>query len=80
MRFSTKAIHKGEEPDFNGKGDVVVPMHLSTTFARKNPEIPTGGYEYTRTGNPTRKALEEKLAAIEDARYGIAFSSGLAAE
>jgi len=80
MRFSTKAIHKGEEPDFNGKGDVVVPMHLSTTFARKNPEIPTGGYEYTRTGNPTRKALEEKLAAIEDARYGLAFSSGLAAE
>ena len=80
MRFSTRAIHKGEEPDLDGKGDVVVPIHLSTTFARRNPEIPTGGYEYTRTGNPTRKALEEKLAAIEDARYGLAFSSGLAAE
>ena len=80
MRFSTKAIHTGEEPDLDGKGDVVVPIHISTTFARMNPEIPTGGYEYTRTGNPTRKALEEKLAAIEDAKYGLAFSSGLAAE
>ncbi len=80
MKFSTRAIHAGEEPDLNGKGDVVVPIHLSTTFARKRPEIPTGGYEYTRTGNPTRDALEKKLAAIEDAKFGLAFSSGLAAE
>ena len=80
MRFSTKAIHVGEEPDFHNKGDVVVPIHLSTTFARKDPNSPTGGYEYTRTGNPTRYALEKKLASIEDAKFGLAFASGLAAE
>jgi len=80
MEFSTRAIHVGEEPDFKGSGDVVIPIHLSTTFARKDPEVPTAGYEYTRTGNPTRNALEKRLAAIEYANYGIAFSSGLAAE
>lgn len=80
MKFSTKAIHAGEEPDLDRTGDVVVPIHVSTTFARMDPEVPTGGYEYTRTGNPTRNALEKKLAAIEDAKYGLAFSSGLAAE
>lgn len=80
MKFSTRAIHVGEEPDLKGSGDVVIPIHLSTTFARKEPEVPTAGYEYTRTGNPTRKALEEKLAAIEGAKHGLAFSSGLAAE
>jgi cystathionine gamma-lyase len=80
--FSTNSIHAGEEPDFSegATGDVVVPIHLSTTFARKQVEIPTAGYEYTRSLNPTRKALETKLAALEKARYGLAFSSGLAAE
>lgn len=78
--FATKAIHTGENPDYNSSGDVVVPIHLSTTFARKKTEIPTQGYEYTRSLNPTRKALEEKLAALENANYGLAFSSGLAAE
>ena len=80
VEFSTRAIHVGEEPDFKGSGDVVIPIHLSTTFARKDPKVPTAGYEYTRTGNPTRNALEKRLAAIEYANYGIAFSSGLAAE
>ena len=80
MKFSTRAIHIGEEPDFRNNGDVVVPIHLSTTFARKDPNSPTGGYEYTRTGNPTRRVLEEKLASIEDAKFGLAFASGLAAE
>jgi len=81
-RFSTRAIHAGEEPDFRegGTGDVVAPIHLSTTFARKDVDVPTAGYEYSRTLNPTRKALEEKLAALENAKYGLAFSSGLAAE
>jgi cystathionine gamma-lyase len=80
--FATKAIHAGEEPDFRdgATGDVVVPIHLSTTFARKKVAEPTGGYEYTRSLNPTRKALESKLAALENATYGLAFSSGLAAE
>lgn len=63
--FSTRAIHNGEEPDFRdgASGDVAVPIHLSTTFARLRADSPTAGYEYTRSLNPTRKALEEKLAA-----------------
>jgi cystathionine gamma-lyase len=82
MKFETKAIHVGEEPNFRegGSGDVVVPIHLSSTFARKEVETPTGGYEYSRTGNPTRHALERRLAALENARFALAFSSGLAAE
>lgn len=82
MRFATKAIHVGEEPNLRegGSGDVVVPIHLSSTFARRRVEQPTGGYEYSRTGNPTRDALERRLAALEGARYGLAFASGLAAE
>ena len=82
MKFETKAIHIGEEPNLRegGSGDVVIPIHLSSTFARKEINIPTNGYEYSRSGNPTRNALEKKLAALEDARFGLAFSSGLAAE
>jgi cystathionine gamma-lyase len=82
MKFSTRAIHAGEEPNFKdgGCGDVVVPIHLASTFARKEIDKPTSGYEYSRTQNPTRCALETKLAALESAKYGLAFSSGLAAE
>lgn len=82
MRFETKAIHIGEEPNLKegGSGDVVIPIHLSSTFARKELDKPTGGYEYSRTGNPTRDALEKRLAALEDAEFGLAFSSGMAAE
>lgn len=82
MRFETKAIHVGEEPNLKegGSGDVVVPIHLSSTFARREVDKPTGGYEYSRSGNPTRNALEKRLAALENARFGLAFSSGLAAE
>ena len=80
--FATRSIHAGEKPDFRdgSAGDVVIPIHLSTTFARKKVDIPTNGYDYTRSLNPTRKALEEKLASLENAAYGLAFSSGLAAE
>lgn len=82
MRAETKAIHIGEEPNFRegGSGDVVVPIHLSSTFARRKVDEPPQGYEYSRTGNPTRDALEKRLAAIENARFALAFSSGLAAE
>ncbi len=82
MQFTTKGIHIGEKPNFKegATGDVIVPLHLSTTFARKDVEVPTAGYEYSRSLNPTRKALESKLAAIENAKYGLAFSSGLGAE
>jgi len=82
MRFATKAIHTGEEPNLKegGSGDVVVPIHLSSTFARKDVDKPTGGYEYSRSGNPTRDALEKRLAVLENAKYGLAFGSGLGAE
>jgi cystathionine gamma-lyase len=82
MKFSTKSIHTGEEPDFRegATGDVVAALHLSTTFARSDVDKPTGGYEYSRSLNPTRKVLEQKLAVLEKARYGLAFASGLAAE
>ena len=82
MKFETKVIHVREEPNFEegGSGDVVIPIHLSSTFARKKVDEPTQGYEYSRTGNPTRKALERRLASLEDARFGLAFASGMAAE
>ncbi|WP_456452610.1 cystathionine gamma-synthase [Thermococcus sp.] len=80
MRFSTKAIHIGEEPENMQHGDVVSPIHLSTTFAKRSIKEVEEGYVYSRSGNPTRDALEKKLAALENAKYGLAFSSGLAAE
>lgn len=82
MKFSTRAIHIGEEPNLKegGSGDVVAPIHLSSTFARKEIDKPTNGYEYSRSGNPTRDALEKRLAVLENAKYGLAFASGLAAE
>jgi cystathionine gamma-lyase len=82
MKFETRAIHVGEEPNFKdgGCGDVVSPIHLSSTFARQKVDFPTQGYEYSRTKNPTRDALEKRLASLENARFGLAFASGLAAE
>lgn len=81
MKFSTKAIHVGNEPNLRdgGSGDVIIPIHLSTTFARKKVDKPTAGYEYSRSGNPTRNALEKNLAALENAKHAYAYSSGLAA-
>lgn len=82
MKFETRAIHVGESPNLKegGSGDVAMPIHLASTYARKDVDIPTGGYEYSRTDNPTRNALEARLAALENARYGLAFASGMAAE
>lgn len=86
MKFETKAIHIGEDPILENdakervSGDVVAAIHLSTTFARAKVDEPTNGYEYGRTCNPTRKALEQRLAALENAQFGLAFASGMAAE
>lgn len=82
QKFETNAIHVGEKPNVNngGTGDVISPIHLSTTFARKDVDMPTAGYEYSRSLNPTRKSLEAKLASLENAKYGLAFASGMAAE
>lgn len=79
-KFSTKAIHVGSRPNYQGSGDVVIPIHPSTTFARTNVYKPTGGYEYSRTGNPTRDAVEKNLAGLENGKFGFAYSSGLAGE
>ena len=82
MKFSTNAIRIGEVPQFDkgASGDVVAAIHLASTFARKKVKEPTSGYEYSRSGNPTRDALEKKLASLENAKFGLAFASGLAAE
>ena len=78
--FTTKAIHLGEDIYRKFFGDVVSPIHLSTTFAKERTEDIDVGYVYSRTGNPTRDVLEIRLAALENARYALAFSSGMAAE
>lgn len=76
--FETRAIHAGQDPD-PVTGAVVPPISLSTTFAQSAPGE-HGGYEYARSGNPTRSALETCLASLEGAPHGLAFASGLAAE
>jgi len=80
LGFGTRSVHDGEEPDLGSSGDVVSPIHLSSTFARRMVDKPTKGLEYSRTGNPTRSALERRLASLENASYALAFSSGMAAE
>ena len=76
--FATRAIHAGYRPD-PVTGAVNAPIYASSTFAQDGVGGLRGGYEYARTGNPTRTALETVLAAVEDGRYGRAFSSGMAA-
>src|SRR5437763_9910348 len=76
--FSTRALHVGQGPD-PATGAVVQPIHMATTFAQQGVGKHQG-FEYSRTGNPTRNALEECLAALEDAKLCLAFSSGLGAE
>lgn len=77
--FETLAIHAGQEPDA-GTGSVVVPIYQTSTYAQDGVGGLRQGYEYSRTGNPTRAALEECLAALESGTRGLAFASGMAAE
>ncbi|MEY2434223.1 MAG: cystathionine gamma-synthase [Acidimicrobiaceae bacterium] len=76
--FETRAIHAGQQPD-PATGAIVPPISLTTTFAQRSVGEHQG-YEYSRSGNPTRAALESCLASLESARHGFAFASGLAAE
>ncbi|HEY9311609.1 cystathionine gamma-synthase [Williamsia sp.] len=76
--FATKAIHAGYEPD-PLTGAVNVPIYASSTFAQDGVGGMRGGFEYARTGNPTRQALEANLAALEEGSFGRAFASGMAA-
>ncbi|MFF0453377.1 cystathionine gamma-synthase [Nocardia africana] len=78
LGFSTRAVHAGFDPDPQ-TGAVNVPIYASSTFAQDGVGGLRGGYEYARTGNPTRAALEANLAALESGSYGRAFSSGMAA-
>ncbi|MBA2393395.1 MAG: cystathionine gamma-synthase [Ktedonobacteraceae bacterium] len=78
MKFATKAIHAGQEPD-PSTGAIMTPIYQTSTY------VQTGigehkGYEYARSGNPTRTALESCLAELENGKYGLSFASGLAAE
>jgi len=76
MRFDTLAIHAGQEPDPT-TGAIMTPVYLTSTYVQAGPGEHKG-YEYSRTQNPTRKALQDCLAALEGAKYGAAFASGLA--
>lgn len=77
MEFETKAIHAGQEAD-KTTGATIVPIYQTSTYTQESLGVHKG-YEYSRTGNPTRNALEEALAALENGNYGLCFASGLAA-
>jgi len=76
MEFNTKVIHGGQQHD-PSTGAVMPPIYQTSTYAQVSPGDHKG-YEYSRTGNPTRTALENALSSIENGRYGLAFASGLA--
>lgn len=78
MHFETLAIHAGQEPDPQ-TGAVMTPIYQTSTYAQDGVGRPRQGYEYSRTRNPTRLALESALAALEGASYALAFASGMAA-
>ena len=77
MRFSTKIVRAGEEHK-DSTGAVVVPIYQVSTFRQTEPGV-EGEYVYSRTGNPTRAALERAIAALEEAEHGLAFASGMGA-
>lgn len=77
LSFATRAIHAGQAPD-PSTGAIMTPVYLTSTYAQSAPGEHLG-YEYSRTQNPTRAALEANLAALEEARYGLCFASGCAA-
>jgi cystathionine gamma-lyase len=78
MKFSTRAIHAGQEPDPT-TGSVMTPIYQTATYAQAGLGE-NKGFEYSRSGNPTRAALESCMAALEEGIYGLAFASGMAAE
>jgi cystathionine beta-lyase/cystathionine gamma-synthase len=77
LRFETLAIHAGQEPD-PATGAVMTPIYQTSTYVQQDVGVHKG-YDYARTGNPTRTALEACLAALEGAGFGLAFASGMAA-
>lgn len=77
MHFETRAIHDGQPPDPT-TGAVIVPIYQTSTYAQESPGRHRG-YDYSRTDNPTRRALEQALASLEEGTHGLAFASGMAA-
>lgn len=77
MKFGTKAIHAGVEPDPT-TGAIMTPIYQTSTYAQPSPGMHKG-YEYSRTQNPTRDALQKNLATLENAKHGLCFASGMAA-
>ncbi len=77
MKFATKTIHAGQEADPT-TGAVMTPIYQTSTYIQSSPGEHKG-YEYSRTGNPTRNSLEKNLASLENGKYGLCFGSGLAA-
>ncbi len=77
LRFGTRAVHGGQKPD-PSTGAVMTPIYQTSTYAQSAPGVHKG-YEYSRTANPTREALERSMASLEKGDHGIAFSSGMAA-
>ena len=78
MKFNTKVIH-GNQHHEEVTGAVMPPVFQTSTYAQTSPGKPVGDYEYSRAANPTRQALEDALASIENGARGLAFASGLAA-
>src|SRR5258706_1119127 len=78
MKFETLAVHAGQEPDPNN-GAVMTPVYFTSTYKQDGIGRPRQGYEYSRTLNPTRKALQDCLAELESGTWGLAFASGMAA-
>src|SRR5262249_21498549 len=76
--FATRAIHVGQDPD-PATGAVIVPIYQTSTYAQSEVGVHKG-YDYSRTANPTRAALEACLASLDNGRFGLAFASGMAAE
>src|SRR3954466_10980242 len=77
MDFETRAIHAGQEPD-PATGAIITPIYQTSTYVQDAVGV-NKGYDYARVGNPTRTALQIALASLENARHGVAFSSGLGA-
>ena len=75
--FETRAIHEGQDPD-PSTGAIMTPIYATSTYVQERPGVHKG-YDYSRSGNPTRKALEDCIASLEEGKAGFAFSSGLAA-
>ena len=75
--FSTRAIHAGQDPDPT-TGAIMTPVYLTSTYVQESPGVHKG-FDYSRTANPTRKALQDNIASIEGGQSALAFASGLAA-